>query len=244
MKEKLSYKRALILCRTLLKQCRLSNVNDQNVIAICETIVHPCVLNLTDKENLLLAFECIGLICILDKSVFLNYSKIFTEILDDEIDPEKDNKREKVIAIKSVVDGLIIHGISEPQLDTFFEILTKKYLTVKDRILRQVSIEGVCKMLFTPRLCDQNDQKRIEAILAQLLLLFFDHEYSPKNSLVTSILNEFFKNFAPYSEQRCYMLLNAMTKVVYACMRERYGLDKKSMNSSFTSNKPGKNAKK
>lgn len=94
------------------------------------------MLNLTDKENLLLAFECIGLICILDKSVFLNYSKIFTEILDDEIDPEKDNKREKVIAIKSVVDGLIIHGISEPQLDTFFEILTKKYLTVKDRILR------------------------------------------------------------------------------------------------------------
>lgn len=40
------------------------------------------------------------------------------------------------------------------------------------------------------------------------------------------------------------MLLNAMTKVVYACMRERYGLDKKSMNSSFTSNKPVKKGKK
>ncbi len=54
------------------------------MIAICETIVHPCVLNLADKENLLSAFECIGLICILDKSVFLNYSKIFLEILDDD----------------------------------------------------------------------------------------------------------------------------------------------------------------
>jgi len=28
LKEKLSYKRALILCRSLLKQCRLTNVND------------------------------------------------------------------------------------------------------------------------------------------------------------------------------------------------------------------------
>ena len=28
LKEKLSYKRALILCRTLLKQCRLKNAND------------------------------------------------------------------------------------------------------------------------------------------------------------------------------------------------------------------------
>ena len=102
----------------------------------------------------MLAFECIGLICILDKEVFLNYSKIFTEILQAEISPEKDNKREKVIAIKSVVDGLIIHGIGEDQFKSFFEILTTNYLTTKDRILRQVTIEGVCKMLFTKNLCD------------------------------------------------------------------------------------------
>lgn len=98
-------------------------------------------------------------------------------------------------------------------------------MSVRNRVLRQVSIEGVCKMLFTPKLCDQNDPRRVEAILAQLLLQFFDHTYSPKNSLVTSILNEFLKNFAPYSEKRCRMLLNAFTKIVYACMRERYGLN-------------------
>jgi len=26
-----------------------------------------------------------------------------------------------------------------------------------DRILRQVAIEGVCKMMFVPKLCDEND---------------------------------------------------------------------------------------
>ena len=73
-----------------------------------------------DRENILLAFECIGLICILDKEVFLNYSKIFTEILTSEASLERDNKREKVIAIKSVVDGLIIHGLSEEPFKHFF----------------------------------------------------------------------------------------------------------------------------
>lgn len=66
------------MCRSLLKQCRIANINDQNVISICENIVHPCVERFEDKEKLLLAFECIGLFSILDKELFLNYSKIFT----------------------------------------------------------------------------------------------------------------------------------------------------------------------
>ena len=137
LKEKLSYKRALILCRSLLKQCRLANVHDQNIINICETLIHPAVLNNEDKENLLIAFECIGLICILDKDVFLNYSKIFTQILEEEISADKENRREKVIAIKSVVDGLIVHGITEDdQMSYFFDILTTNYIMIKDRILR------------------------------------------------------------------------------------------------------------
>lgn len=65
---------------------------------------------------MLLAFECIGLLCILDREVFLNYSKIFTQILEEETGPDKENRREKVISIKSVVDGLIIHGIGEEQM--------------------------------------------------------------------------------------------------------------------------------
>ena len=157
MKAKLSYKRALILCRSLLKQCRLANVHDHNVIDICDSVIHPAILNMSDRENLLIAFECVGLICILDKGVLLNYSRIFTEILEEELAPDRDNKREKVIAIKSVVDGLILHGIEDEKLAKFFELITVNYMTTKDRILRQVAIEGVCKMLFTPKLCDQND---------------------------------------------------------------------------------------
>ena len=42
---------------------------------------------------------------------------------------------------------------------------------------------------------------------------------------MTSILTEFFRNFAPFSERRCHMLLNALTKVMYAVMREKYGLE-------------------
>lgn len=80
-------------------------------------------------------------------------------------------------------------------------------------------------MLFTPKLCDQNDQNRVEAILAQLIIQFFDQKYTTKNSLVTSILTEFLRNFAPFSEKRCIMLLNALTKVMYTVMREKYGLD-------------------
>ena len=43
LKERLSYKRALTLCRTLLKECRLRSINNRNMIDICETVVHPCV---------------------------------------------------------------------------------------------------------------------------------------------------------------------------------------------------------
>jgi len=72
---------------------------------------------------------------------------------------------------------------------------------------------------------------------------FFDHKFSPKNSLLTSILNEFLKNFAPFSEQRCYFLLNAFTKIVYAAMRERYGLSSNKGKMKVASAK-GKGGKK
>lgn len=50
LKEKLAYKRSLILCRSLLKQCRITNIEDQNVINIAETLIHPAVINHGDKE--------------------------------------------------------------------------------------------------------------------------------------------------------------------------------------------------
>ena len=63
-------------------------------------------------------------------------------------------KEEKLIAIKSVVDNLIIHGLVDDASRELFDLITGRYLSIKDRILRQVTIEGVCKMLFTMKLCD------------------------------------------------------------------------------------------
>jgi hypothetical protein len=109
LKEKLSFKRALNLCLILLKQCR-ADVNDQNLISICETLIGPTIQS-KDRDNMLLAIECIGLLCLLDKELFQNYSKIFQTILTEDV--QEDNLREKIIALKSSVDSLIIHGVDQ-----------------------------------------------------------------------------------------------------------------------------------
>jgi len=43
LKEKLTFKRALILCKSMLKQCGVKDVNDQNVVEICETLIQPAI---------------------------------------------------------------------------------------------------------------------------------------------------------------------------------------------------------
>ena len=45
-------------------------------------------------------------------------------------------------------------------------MITVNFLKVKDEIMRQVAIEGVCKMMFVPKLCDENDQLKVEIIIA------------------------------------------------------------------------------
>jgi len=45
-------------------------------------------------------------------------------------------------------------------------MITEDLIKTNDRILRQVAIEGVCKMMFVPKLCDENDQTKVEAIIA------------------------------------------------------------------------------
>ena len=93
--------------------------------------------------------------------------------------------------------------------------------------MRQVAIEGVCKMMFVPKLCDQNDQNKVETIIAQLLFQLFDKKYNWQNSLVRSILTLFLKEFVLFSEKRCQILLNALTKVVYSIFRAKFGVNLK-----------------
>lgn len=58
------------------------------------------------------------------------------------------------MVVKSIVDGLLIHGASEVLPKQLFNVLTSQYLMTNDRVVRQVVVEGVCKMLFTTKLCD------------------------------------------------------------------------------------------
>jgi hypothetical protein len=82
-----------------------------------------------------------------------------------------------------------------------------------------VAIEGVCKMLFTTKLCEDNDSEKVEAILGQLIIQMFDRKYNWHNSFVRSLLTVFFKNFVLTSKKRGYLLMNALTKVLYSILR-------------------------
>lgn len=46
LKDKLVFKRALILCKSLLKQCGVRDVQDQNIVEICESLIHPAIESL------------------------------------------------------------------------------------------------------------------------------------------------------------------------------------------------------
>jgi hypothetical protein len=97
---------------------------------------------------MLLAIECIGLLSILDKSVFNTYNGVFHSILTSEEDQEeiKDSTearqikeyylKEKIIALKATVDGLILHGICSDDVQKLFDIITGDYLKIKNRFLR------------------------------------------------------------------------------------------------------------
>lgn len=83
LKEKFTVKRALILCRSLLKACRQTNENDESLLAICNNVIGPA-LKSNDSENVSIALECIGLLTLLNKQIFSNYAQIFKTLLEDE----------------------------------------------------------------------------------------------------------------------------------------------------------------
>jgi len=134
LKEKCCFKRALVLCKAMLKQCGVRDVNDQNVVSICETLIEPAIKS-NDAELTLLAIECIGLITILDEEVFHNYAGIFISILESDTDNEQSLK-DKIVSLKSAVDGLIVHGITNENSKDLFELITVRYLHIRQPILR------------------------------------------------------------------------------------------------------------
>ena len=80
-------------------------------------------------------------------------------------------------------------------------------------------------MLFQPKLSDDNDQEQVECILTRLIMLLFDKKYNLQNSFVRAMISTTMRNFTLMSEKRCRLLLNALTKVIYSCIRAKYGIE-------------------
>ena len=55
---------------------------------------------------------------------------------------------ETLIALKSSIDGLICHGVSNAT-DDLLQVILNYFMFSSDKRLRQVTIEGVCKLLFS-----------------------------------------------------------------------------------------------
>ena len=112
LKIKLHLKRALNLLLILLKQCR-ANVNDVNLLTMSLQIVKPGLQAVHDTDIQILALECVGLCTLLDIEIFNNYSPIFGALIDDALDSVGSNildLPETIMAVRSVIDGLIVHG--------------------------------------------------------------------------------------------------------------------------------------
>ena len=83
----------------------------------------------------------------------------------------------------------MVHGIQNDSTEKLFELVSCEYLWHKDPILRQISIEGCCKMLFNVQLCEQIKDESVEAILATLMVQLFDKKFGTKVTK-TKILTE------------------------------------------------------
>lgn len=99
--------------------------------------------------------ECLGLLCLLDSGMFGNLQKIFQALLEDcgeLVDSEESiHMKLTLIALKASIDGLIFYGPSE-QTSELERIIFQDLLFSRSQNIRQVTIEGVCKMLFSIKL--------------------------------------------------------------------------------------------
>jgi len=78
-------------------------------------------------------------------------------------------------------------------------------------------------MLFSRKLLTQDaDHNEMEFLISQLIIQWFDKAFNWQNSLVRQILNVFFKSFVLFSQQRCELMLRALSKVVFAILESKY----------------------
>lgn len=67
--------------------------------------------------------------------------------------------KQTILALKASFDGLIFYGVNDKS-EKLQQIIVKEYIYSRDSRLRQVTLEGICKMLFSIRITKdiQKDQ--------------------------------------------------------------------------------------
>ena len=133
-------------------------------------------------------------------------------------------RKDKIVTLKSTVDALVRHGILNNDCKRLFQMISLQYIFVRDPLLKQIAIEGVCKMLFSKTLFEDYSQAEVESAVCYLLIQLFDKKYNQNNSLVVNILSMFFKNVVLFSKKRVEVILNALTYVVYGHVTANYKL--------------------
>ena len=95
-----------------------------------------------DGEIQFLAIEAIGLLGLIEKDLFFNYQQVFTAILEESLPVieeggliTKPALHESIIAIKSIFDGLIVHGIWDISQE-LIDIITTRLIYAPNRIIR------------------------------------------------------------------------------------------------------------
>ena len=252
-------RRALTLGLVLLKQCR-TNVADKNLMDICIKMIQPSLSRDDDEEIQILAIESIGLLGLLDRGLFINYSIISKAILEEALQCiEQDHRipknqlHESILSLKSTFDGLIVHGI-EPDTQSLLDIILTSLFYTPNRLLRQMTIEGMVKLLFSIRVTKQVvmepenpaaleqtskealSQKTLLILLSHLIIQWFDTKYFKHqnenekgfkkgcSSIAKKALDVFFRNYILFSKFRCQVVFQALLRVIYAILAVKYGV--------------------
>ena len=111
-------------------------------------------------------------------------------------------------------------------------------------MLRQITIEGITKMLFSIKIsnqlqtktpkqkienADEEEQEMVSdeqeqgengviTVMSQLLIQWFDFKFNWKKSLMRQTLNLFFQHFILFSTQRRELMVQSLLRVVYSVL--------------------------
>ena len=142
------------------------------MIDICQRLILPALRNTDDVLSQLIGIESIGLLGLLNKELFMNYSAIFSALLEERIEGfnetlevEQGSLHETIVALKAIFDGLIMHGI-DTETRELQDYVIANFLYCHNLPLRQIAVEGVAKLMFSIKGQDMADPQQREVSIA------------------------------------------------------------------------------